>query len=128
MLIAILAPMVVFLGVTALAALIVKMVTITFKKFVSLIKEKLTSKFGGTLAIMDIRRVAKEAIKEAERTGNKKNVEQLEKMMKQEGFAMAVQDKNGNISADDIEIYEAEQMDPNIYGEMDEDGLLVVGN
>ena len=77
---------------------------------------------------MDIRRVAKEAIKEAERTGNKKNVEQLEKMMKQEGFAMAVQDKNGNISADDIEIYEAEQMDPNIYGEMDEDGLLVVGN
>lgn len=127
MLIIILARIIVLLGVAALAALVVKLVIITLKKVISLIKNKLSKKIGGTVAIIDIKRVANEAIAEAERTGNKKNLAQLEAMAEMEGFAMAVQDANGNISANDIEIYEAEEMDESIYAAMDEDGILVVG-
>ena len=75
---------------------------------------------------MNVKRVANEAIKEAERTGNKKNLAQLKKMADKEGFTMAVQDANGNISADDIKIYEADQIDSNIYQAMDEEGVLVL--
>ena len=127
MLITILASIIVYLGVAALAALIVKLVAITFKKFISIVKETLATKVGGTVVIMNVKRVANEAIKEAELTGNKKNLAQLKEMADKEGFTMAVQDANGNISPDDIKIYEADQMDPNINKAMDEEGVLVLG-
>ena len=126
MLITILASIIVYLGVAALAALIEKLVAITFKKFISIVKETFARKVGGTVVIMNVKRVANEAIKEAERTGNKKNLAQLKKMADKEGFTMAVQDANGNISADDIKIYEADQIDSNIYQAMDEEGVLVL--
>lgn len=126
MLIAILARIIVFLGVAALAAIIVKLVIITFKKFISIIKEKLRTKIGGTVAIIEIKRVANEAIAEAHRTGNKKNLAELERMAEMEGFAMATQDANGNITSKDVEIYEGEKMDAQIYGAMDEDGILII--
>lgn len=126
MLIAILAHIIVMLGVAALAAITVTIAFLGLKKLVDIIKKKLKIKVGGTVAVMAIQRVAKEAIADAEKTGNIKNLAALRKMAESEGVAVAVQDSNGNISKNDIEIYQAEQMDQAVYNQMDEDGMLLV--
>lgn len=128
MLITILAHIIVFLGTAALAALIVKLVIMTFQKFLSIIKKKLASKYGGTVAVMSIKKVADEAIAEAKRTGNVKNLAQLQEMADQEGIAIAVQDSDGNINANDIEIFQAESIEQQVYSQMDEDGILIIGD
>ena len=126
MLIAILAHIIVFLGVATLAAITVKLVFFALKKLVEILKKKLTITVGGTVAIIAVKRVAKEAIDEAKKTGNIKNLAALEEMARSDGVAIAVQDRNGNISKDDIEIYQAEQVDQAIYNQMDEDCVLLV--
>ena len=126
MLIAILAHIIVALGVAALAAITMKLVSLALKKLVDILKKKLGIKVGGTVAVIAVKRVAEEAIAEAKKTGKIKNLAALEEMARSEGVAIAVQDCNGNISKDDIEIYQAEQIDQAIYNQMDEDGVLLV--
>lgn len=123
MLFAILARIIVGLGIAALAALIAKGIFLTVKKFVDTLKEKLSAKVGGTVFVGNMKRVAQEGIEEAKRKGRTKKIEELEELLEKGGIAVAVADENNNIDKDDIKIYQ--DIDDNIYEMLDEDGMLV---
>lgn len=120
---AILARIIVGLGIAALAALIARGIFLTVKKFVDTLKEKLSTKIGGTVVASSMARVAQEAIEQAKRKGNTKKIEELEELLEKGGIAVAVADENNNIDKDDIKIYQ--DIDDNIYEMLDEDGMLV---
>lgn len=122
----ILAHIIVVLGIAALAALIVYIAYISVKKFLSMIKERLAAKKGHTVAVGSMKRVMQEAVKEAEKSGNKKTLEDLEKMANSDGYIIAETDENDNIIKDSIQIYQTDEMDSGVYKMMGEEGFLAV--
>lgn len=126
MFVTLLAHIIVALGVAALAALIVYIAFLSLKKLLGFIKEKLSKKIGNKVVIGNFKRVAQEAVKEAEKKKNAKSFAELQEMAEKEGVVIATVDENGQVNEEDIEIYQVDEIDSNIISQMDEDGVLVV--
>lgn len=126
MFITILAHIIVILGVAALAALIVYVAFLTLKKAISIIKEKLSAKYGGTVVALSMERVVGEAMKEAKEQGNVIKIEQLEEMANKSGVAFAVADENGKIDNNSIEIFQTDELESEVTDMLGPNGCLVI--
>lgn len=114
------------LGSAVLTALIIKLVELTVKFFITKIREYLSARMGTRVIGVAIKELVKEIEKEKDKKKNVTKLTELEKMLGDNGVVLAAQDVNGNIVEDSIKPYSAQRMDQQISDIMNQnDGIVI---
>lgn len=127
-LVLVLVKVITFLGIAALLAIIGYVAYMAISFLLGKIRDYLRKRVGGIAIAASARPLLREIAKQKEREGNVQTLTELEEQLKGEGVIIAVQDADGDIDSDDIQITKTDRMDPRLvnYLENNKDGAIVV--
>jgi len=111
MFLAIIIKLLLLLGAGFVAAVVVKLVKLTFMFLITRARDKLRKGPGRTVLAIHISKLIRDLRQEAENNGNIHKIDELIAELGEDGAIIADADENYNVKPEDIDIYSAESID-----------------